>query len=82
MFTAQCGDQWVCADGTCRLEVVVVSPSMRNDGTSFRCCCGGEMVRKYRAPIVRRVEGEEAESFLRESGIGGVLRPRREPGKI
>ena len=74
MLTTQCGDQWVCPDATCRMEIVVFVPSRKMEGTNFRCCCGGEMVRSYRAPTMHKVDGDEAQNYLRDSGIGGALR--------
>jgi hypothetical protein len=77
MFTSQQGDQWVCPNGTCGMEVVVAAPSLKSDGANLRCCCGGEMVRRYSAPAVRKLDPESAEAYLQDAEIAEELRATR-----
>jgi hypothetical protein len=77
MFLSQAGDRWICQSAECGAEFLVVSPSAAVKKASPRCCCGSEMVRRYTAPAVRKLDPEETEGFFQNPDSSQKTRVNR-----
>jgi hypothetical protein len=60
-MTMDKGQRYRCQDANCRLEVVVIEPS-KEAVLNPRCCCGGEMKRRYTKPRFKRLDFKPVDS--------------------
>ena len=58
-MTMQAGERWICSNLKCGCECVVVLSARTREGINPRCSCGSPMKKRYTAPVIRQVHGEE-----------------------
>jgi hypothetical protein len=70
-MTRNVGERWICSNAECRCELVVEVSARTGEGTSPRCSCGFPMKKRYRAPVIRVIQNDEARN-LREKFFSKV----------
>jgi len=69
-------EHWICQNGACGSEMMVIKPSEIAGIGLPRCRCGSIMKRFYTAPTFRHVGSEEAERLFWDGEPAGKPVPK------
>jgi hypothetical protein len=73
----QNGDLWICQNGDCRAEIIVVKSSGLKTDSNPTCSCGSTMKKPYTKPEFSKLLPDEAEQHFADQGAFNEIRINR-----